>query len=140
VSIYLDASVLVAMFTTDIHTGRAEAFLRGHPLDFLVSDFAGAEFASAVGRHVRTRDVTEQHARMAFAAFDDWVARWATKVSGQEADVLMATAILRRLDLNIRTADALNIAIAVRLDATLATFDDRMAENARALGASVAAA
>jgi len=55
-------------------------------------------------------------------------------------DVLATTAILRRLDLNIRTADALNIAVAMRLDATLATFDERMAENARALGASVAAA
>lgn len=139
-SIYLDASVLVAMFTTDIHAGRADVFLRGHPLDFLVSDFAGAEFASAVGRHVRTRDVTEQNARAAFVAFDDWVARWAVRVVGQEADVQMATTILRRLDLNIRTADALNIAIAIRLDATLATFDDKMAENARALGASVAPA
>jgi predicted nucleic acid-binding protein len=128
------------MFTTDIHAGRADAFLRGQPLDFLVSDFAGAEFASAVGRHVRTRDVTEQHARIASAAFDDWVARWATEVVGQEADVRMATTILRRLDLNIRTGDALNIAIAMRLDAALATFDDKMAENARALGASVAAA
>ncbi len=114
-SVYLDASVLVAMFTTDIHAGRADIFLRGQPLDFLVSDFAGAEFASAVGRHVRTRDVTEQHARIAFAAFDDWVARWATRVVGQEADVRMATAIL-------------------------ATFDDKMAESARALGASVAVA
>ena len=84
--------------------------------------------------------MTGQHARVAFAAFDDWVARWATRVVGQEADVRMATAILRRLDLNIRTADALNIAIALRLDATLATFDDKMAENARAIGATVAAA
>lgn len=84
--------------------------------------------------------MTDQHARIAFAALDDWVARWATEVAGQEADVRMATTILRRLDLNIRTGDALNIAIAMRLDATLATFDDRMAENARALGAPVAAA
>lgn len=51
-----------------------------------------------------------------------------------------AANILRRLDLNIRTGDALNIAIAQRLEATLATFDGKMAENARALGVPVAAA
>jgi predicted nucleic acid-binding protein len=52
--------------------------------------------------------------------------------------MIAASAILRRLDLNIRIGDALNIAIAMRLDAPLATFDEKMAENARALGAAVA--
>jgi hypothetical protein len=49
-------------------------------------------------------------------------------------------AALRRLDLTLRTPDALNIAIAQRVGATLATFDAKMADAARALGTEVAAA
>jgi predicted nucleic acid-binding protein len=69
-----------------------------------------------------------------------WVADVAELIEATPSDIAAATAILRRLDLNIRTADALNIAIAMRLDAALATFDEKMADNARALGAAVAAA
>ena len=72
-------------------------------------------------------------------AFDVWRDGASNKFNTIPQDREHAAAILRRLDFNIRTGDALNIAIALRLDAALATFDDRMAENARALGASVAA-
>jgi predicted nucleic acid-binding protein len=44
---------------------------------------------------------------------------------------------LRRLDLTLRTPDALNIAIAQRAGAAMATFDARMAEAAQALGLDV---
>ena len=46
--------------------------------------------------------------------------------------------ILRRLDINLRTPDAIHIAIARRVDATLVTFDQQVAESARALGMAVA--
>jgi hypothetical protein len=39
----------------------------------------------------------------------------------------------------LRTPDAINIAIAQRLDAALATFDAKMAFSARALGIELAA-
>jgi predicted nucleic acid-binding protein len=47
--------------------------------------------------------------------------------------------MLRRLDLNLRTPDAIHIAIAQRLGAELATFDVRMAESAEALGVTAVA-
>jgi predicted nucleic acid-binding protein len=49
-----------------------------------------------------------------------------------------AAALLRRLDLTLRTADTINIAIAQRMGATLATFDQKMAAGAALLGLSVA--
>ena len=55
-------------------------------------------------------------------------------------DIKTAEAFLRRLDLGLRTADALNIAIAQRMRAALITFDERMASSARVLGLSVVAA
>jgi predicted nucleic acid-binding protein len=52
-------------------------------------------------------------------------------------DVAVATAFLRRLDLTLRAPDAIHIAIAQRVDATLVTFDQGMATAALALGRAV---
>ncbi len=54
------------------------------------------------------------------------------------ADIQAATATIRRLDLNIRAPDAINLAIAHRIGASIATFDRRMMENARVLGIATA--
>jgi uncharacterized protein len=140
VKLYLDASVVVALLTNDIFTSRADSYIRAHPTILIVSDFAGLEFVSVIARRVRTREVTEQTARIAFAAFDAWSIRNTERAETITADMMAATHALRRLDLTLRTADALNIAIAQRIEATLMTFDEKMAVAARALGVSVAPA
>ena len=73
---------------------------------------------------------------MAFAIFDSWVARAACRVDTLASDISAAAAQIRRLDLTLGTPDARNIAVAERLGAELATFDDKMAAAARALGLS----
>jgi predicted nucleic acid-binding protein len=138
VSVYLDASVLVALFTEDPFTSRAESFLRSFESILVVSDFAAAEFASAIAREVRTRDMTHREARIAFSGFDTWMVRVAQRVEIGPPDVKAAEAILRRLDLKLRTPDAINIAIAQRIGAALFTFDNAMMKNARALGTPMA--
>jgi predicted nucleic acid-binding protein len=65
-----------------------------------------------------------------------WRKRFAVAADGHGADIRAADIFLRRLDLNLRTPDAIHIAIARRLGAELATFDVRMAESAEALGAA----
>jgi len=83
--------------------------------------------------------LSTDEARVAFSNFDTWVERATTRIEALAADVRTAEAILRRLDLTLRTPDALNIAIAQRANATLATFDARMAESAGILGTQVSA-
>jgi uncharacterized protein len=139
VSVYLDASVLVALFTDDVLAGRADAFLRTRSPVLIVSDFAAAEFASAIARHVRMRGIKAQDAHRTFTTFDAWIARAAGRALTTSADVASAAAFLRRLDLPLRTPDALNIAIAQRIGADILTFDDQMAASARALGTTVLA-
>ena len=139
-SLYLDASVIVALLTNDLFTSRADAYIRSHPDILIVSDFAGAEFASVIARRVRTREVTERVARRAFAEFDAWTARNTERTETTTVDVTTATRALRRLDLTLRTADAMNLAIAQRIDATLMTFDEKMTVAAKVLGVAVAAA
>ena len=137
-SLYFDASVLVSLFVIDPSSARAEAFLSAHPEIFVISDFGAAEFASAVARRVRMRELTPDDGRLAFSNFDAWVARSADRRHTTTVDIDAADRILRRLDINLRTPDAIHIAIARRVDATLVTFDQQVAESARALGMAVA--
>jgi len=139
VSVYLDASVLVALLTDDNLTSRAETFLRAETPVLVVSDFAAAEFASAIARRTRTGEITAEAAQSCFSTFDAWTARVAQRAETGTADVIAASVFLRRLDFNLRTPDAINIAIAQRVGATLLTFDEKMAMAARALGTPVAA-
>jgi predicted nucleic acid-binding protein len=138
VSHYLDASLLVALLTIEPFSERADGFVRDHPIDLVVSDFAAAEFASAIARRVRMREVTLDQARMDLTDFDRWAARSAEPLEITAADVVLASAFLRRLDLVLRTPDAIHIAMAQRIAATLVTFDRQMIASARALGMAVA--
>jgi len=133
-SVYLDASVLVALFVDDAFTDQADALLRRSPAKIVVSDFAAAEFASSVSRKVRMGRLSETDAREAFTTFDIWASRAAERTGVVASDVASAMRFLRRLDLTLRTADAINIAIAQRLEAELASFDQKMIESAAVVG------
>jgi predicted nucleic acid-binding protein len=136
-SLYLDASILVALFSNDSFTSAADAALRGRDLPVMVSDFAAAEFASAIGRRARNKELSTREAAAAFAAFDGWLGRGATPVEIAPADVRMAERFVRQLWLALRAPDAIHIAMAHRFGAELATFDSRMAAAAAALGVSL---
>jgi predicted nucleic acid-binding protein len=139
-SVYLDTSVLVALFADDALNDRAQAFLETAPSLLVVSDFAAAELASAVARFVRMREMTRGVALKLFADFDAWIARSVQRIEISAADVTAATGMLRRLDLTLRTPDALHLAIAQRSGAELATVDTRMAAAAQTLGVGLAPA
>ena len=132
--VYFDASVLVALLTNDPLTRRADALMRTRTPVLVVSDFAAAEFASAIARRVRMGEITSDEGRIGFSAFDACAARATRREQTKAMDVSAAEAFLRRLDLDLRTAGALNIAIAQRIGATLVTFDEKMATSARMLG------
>ena len=135
-SVVLDASVLVALFVRDAHTEAALEIVEGHADTLLVSDFAAAEFASALAGRLRMDLLSEDEVRAALADFDAWsAAQGACSLEGD--DIAFAASALRRLDLTLRTPDALHIGIAHRLSATLATFDQKMHASAEKLGVTV---
>ncbi|MEJ1969076.1 MAG: type II toxin-antitoxin system VapC family toxin [Rhizomicrobium sp.] len=138
-SVYLDASVLVALLTEDAFSAKADAYFRRGNLQLLLSDFAAAEFASVIARSVRMGQFAKQKARALFADLDDFRLSGVTSVETVPADIRGAEVLLRRLDLPLRAPDALHIAIAQRVGAELATFDGKMAASARALGIPLAA-
>lgn len=137
VDLLLDASYVVALLTLEPSSERAVDFALRLSAPAIASDLTAAEYASAISRRVRMRELTRQQGQFALETFDDWSdkARW---VAVSANDIAIATGFLRRLDLPLRTADAIHIAMARRLAAALVTFDLRMAEAARALGVMVA--
>ena len=138
-TIYLDSGVAVSMFVKDDFGARADAFLQRTRVPMVLADFAAAEFISAIARLRRTGYLTLPAARQAIANFDRWRPGNTLAAETQPVDVRVADAFLRRLDLVLRTPDAIHLAIVQRLGAELATFDEGMADCARALGISVLA-
>lgn len=136
--VYPDASFLVSLFAADVMMPKARAYLFAEKPELVISDFAAAEFASAIARRVRTQELTKNEGRLVFSNFDIWSGRFGERVEFERGDLSAADAFLRRLDLTLRTPDAINIAIAQRVDATLATFDQGMGVAARRLGVAVA--
>jgi len=59
------------------------------------------------------------------------------RIETTSADVFAAGGFIRRLDLNLRTPDAIHIAVCQRSDSVLATFDRRLAAAAENLGLAV---
>jgi predicted nucleic acid-binding protein len=136
-SVYLDASVLVPLIVPDAHSARADAFMDSEPPDLILSDFAAAEFASAVARLVRMSQLRLDEARTAFTTFDSWSAMATRRVASDSDDARLAESMLRRLDIPLSTPDVLNLAIVRRLGCDLATFDSKMVVVAKRLGLAV---
>ena len=137
-SVYLDTSVVDPFFLVDSFADRARVFLATKPSDLMVSDLASAEFCDVVGRRLRSGALQLSEARTAIANFDSWKSQYALPLETLPSDIQSVEAFLKRLDLVLRAPDAIHISSAQRLGAELATFDQRMAECARALGVVVA--
>ncbi len=135
-NLYLDASVLVALFTQEADSLRARQGVLGATL--FVSDFAAAEFSAAISRRIRIGDIPSVDAARIISAFDTWTAQSTTRVALATGDGAATIAFVRRFDLGLRTPDALHLAIAQRLGMTLFSFDAKMIAAATALGVVVA--
>jgi len=137
-SAYLDTSVILGLMTQETSTARAETFIRANKQPLSTSDLAAAELASAISRLVRMKEITKAEAAGIFKKFDQWRLQSTRIISLESSDILGAETYLRRLDLTLRAADAMHIAMAKRAGATLVTFDIKMATSAAAIGLPLA--
>ena len=97
VIVYLDPSVLVSLFIPDALSTRADRVLRIQGPEIVLSDFSAAEFASAVSRRVRTRELKSAEAQSLLSEFDEWCIRTTRHVEITALDVAVAANFLRRL-------------------------------------------
>ena len=138
-SAYLDASVLLPTLIEEPASAAVDAYMLSGGQEFLVSDVAAAEVASALSRLVRMGLLDAADAAARLADFEIWRAAMSSPIDISASDVRLAYAYVRRFDLMLRAPDALHIAIARRLDVALATLDKRLANAARELGVPVEA-
>ncbi len=138
-SAYLDASVLLPTLIAEAATEAVYDRLGADNEEFLVSDFAAAEVASALSRLIRMGHLDSADGAARLIDFDTWRAAMTTPIEMHAADVRLAYAYVRRFDLALRAPDALHVAIARRLDVALLTLDRRMAAAASELGVAVEA-
>ena len=136
-SVYLDASVLVSLFIVDANSKAALGKVRRLSDTLVVSDLGAAEFASAIARRVRMKVTPTDVAHAAFVAFDAWVAANAEAVDLAPSDIAETARMLRRLESNLRTPDALHLSIVRRIGASLLTLDKDMKAVAKSAGVKV---
>ncbi len=134
-TLYFDASAFgILVFDNDGRQPLEELISSGEPC--IMSDFGWGEFASAISIQLRVGSASTDEALAFLASATDLVGAW-TRERLRSADVDLATSLVLRFDLALRLPDALHIAIARRIGATLATADTRQAAAARAIGVSV---
>jgi uncharacterized protein len=134
---YLDASVLVSMFTVDGHTPRASEWLRLAHDRLHLSDWTLTEFSSAIAVGVRTARLTIGDRDAAEEALRSWLSTQRAPELVRSDDVRAARALLRATTLPLRAGDALHLAIAQRIGHAIVSFDRRMCEAATDLGIAV---
>ncbi len=133
-SAYVDASVLLPTLIAEPATEAVYDCLGAGDRELLISDFSAAEVASALSRLVRMASLTKADASARLADFDVWRAAMSLPVDLGAPDARLAYIYVRHFDLGLRAPDALHLAIARRLDATLVTLDRRLARAAREMG------
>lgn len=135
-TLYLDASLVVAIFTPEDHSGRAEAWWATQDADTLaISDWVTTEVAAAFSGKVRARELAEPIRCETWNAFLEWEGGDVRRLPFRPATFRLAARLAGEVpDLGLRGGDALHLAVAVEHNATLCTLDQRFARAAEGLG------
>lgn len=132
--LYLDASVLVAVMDDEPTRPLFDALLTDGSATFMVSDFAVAETSAALMALWRARRQSALSNQAELERLDQWAGDFTDRVHVASPDIEYAMRQVRRYDLVLRAPDAIHIATADRLGATLLTLDRGMARAAAILG------
>jgi predicted nucleic acid-binding protein len=133
--IYLDASVLVALHVNEPHTERVGAWLKTQDrTSFAISEWGVTEVASALSFKLRTKQLGRQDRDAAAAGFLAFTAGVVTRLQVETDDFRFAARMLDTAATNLRAGDAVHLAIARRLNCTVATLDQKMADAANHFG------
>lgn len=135
-TIYLDTSVLVAAFSEEEHSERAQAFLQREE-HWLISDWSAAEFSAAIRTKARRGDLALSLVPILDQAIDE-IANRAGGLMPVRPQDMAAVRDLVILDGRVRAPDALHLVLARRLEAAMATFDMNLLRAAGDAGLRIA--
>lgn len=133
-TLYLDASALVAIVADEPLSQTVFDAIRSQDQSPLISDFCRAEASSALAKRMRMGALPAERIELYYAYLDQWALVAGERVTIFSEDIERSAGNVRREDLSLRAPDAIHIAAAHRLSATLLTLDRGMARAAAALG------
>lgn len=128
-SFYLDTSYLISVLSDETNSDDARNWLKSVTQSMILSDLAALEFAASVSRFLRTRRLDEDGAALFLERFDEFRSACESHVP-QRSEYTLAEDLVRDFATKLAAPDALHLASAIKLGATLVTFDQRLAEAA----------
>ena len=131
---YLDTSVIVSWLIGDVNSGRADGWLAGHnQAQLAVSDWSIPEVSSALARLIRMKRLTNADWTRGLQKFSAMRTSNFETLSVRTGHFGRAAALVDQYTLGLRAPDALHLAVAESVGATMVTFDDRLADACRAV-------
>jgi len=135
---YLDTSVVISVLTDEASTKKTQAWLEDRsPRDLYVSEWVITEVSSALSMKVRTGALSLDNRAASLAFFRQMAAETFTVLPLTSAHFHAAALLADQHQLGLRAGDALHLALATDVGATLFTLDKRLAEAGKQIGASV---
>lgn len=132
--LYLDPSLLTAALTTEQRSERARNWINAADEPLITSEWAMTEVASALSLKQRRCELDAVTRAVAERSFARLVDEALDVVLVLQPDFRAAAEFVRVPARNLRGGDALHIAVAGRLGATLHSLDDDQIAAARQLG------
>jgi predicted nucleic acid-binding protein len=132
--VYVDTSVLVALFVNEPHSAAAANWYAGETSALVTAAWCVPEFASALGIKQRTGMLDARQAQQAWQRFERMAAADLRLLPVTPADFHRAARWVLDATSALRAGDALHLACAEAAGAThLATLDAVLSRNARRL-------
>jgi len=130
---YFDTSVIAPLYRPEALTEVAEALQQQYrPVISLLTE---VELASTIARWVRTEELGDEHASLAGKTFaDDLRMKVFERTDLEDRHYWQARTWLQKRTTNLRTLDALHLAVAAENDWPIITADKRLHQAAESLG------
>ena len=132
--VYVDTSVLVALFLNEPHSLAATDWYAHETSELAAAAWCVPEFASALGIKQRTGAIDAQQAQDAWARFERLIAADLQLLPVEPANFHRAAELVLDAASALRAGDALHLACAEAAGAKrMATMDDTMSRSAQRL-------
>ena len=132
--LYLDTSILLAYYCPETFTHAVESLL-ARTAQPIISPLSEVEFASAVSRKVRMRELGRSDGGRIVSLFQRQIIDGLYSMAPVEPrHFTLARQWLEQFSAPLRTLDALHLAISFSNDAKLVTADRHLADSAKYLG------
>jgi uncharacterized protein len=136
--LYLDTSILVSALTKEPRTGAVRAWLAQQPSGQLtISDWVITEFSSALSIKVRTGAIDPAQHGAILGQFTQWAVNSFGRLPVEAISFHTAVRFCDQSQLNLRSGDALHLAICAEHGATICTLDQVLGQAAPVLGVAL---